>query len=126
MALFSHGGRAAGFVKKQLCASGVCLQSASISVHGTPLLESHDVQVTHRSRAGCYGCNPQRALSAEFCTSVWLRRLPSRCHLQEMGNVLVSAGRDLYFQADKMGMEMNVTPIWQYIYLNGPKSIFDG
>eukprot|EP00878_Enallax_costatus_P025839 GHUV01027676.1.p1 GENE.GHUV01027676.1~~GHUV01027676.1.p1 ORF type:complete len:1421 (+),score=378.88 GHUV01027676.1:621-4883(+) len=52
--------------------------------------------------------------------------LESNRTLWEMGNVLVSAGRDLYFQSDKQGMEMNVTPIWQYIYQNGPKSIFDG
>lgn len=46
--------------------------------------------------------------------------------LQEMGNVLVSAGRDLYFAAATSGPEMKNTPIWRYIAENGPKSIFEG
>lgn len=46
--------------------------------------------------------------------------------LQEMGNVLVAAGRDLYFQSATLGMEMNVTAIWQYVVQNGPESIFNG
>lgn len=43
-----------------------------------------------------------------------------------MGNIYSAFGRDLVFQADKLGAAMVNSTMFQYVLSNGPGSMFDG
>lgn len=47
-------------------------------------------------------------------------------YLQEMGNVLVAAAKDVYFGAMALGNQVGQYFRFQYVLLNGPNSIFTG
>lgn len=43
-----------------------------------------------------------------------------------MGNLLVQDLSDIYFHKDTWGATMNAQPAWQYVFQNGPASLFNG
>lgn len=47
-------------------------------------------------------------------------------YLQEMGNVLVAAAKDVYLGAMALGNQVGQYFRFQYVLLNGPNSIFTG
>eukprot|EP00775_Hariotina_reticulata_P003515 gene3515-3785_t len=46
--------------------------------------------------------------------------------LWEMGNKYIQSLQDVIFNARAVGFKLDETPYWNYMYLNGPASIFSG